>query len=221
MEFLKRHGAIIGLGVIIAFVFYSMGFRSGENRISGAVSSVENAESAEVDNIDFSPFWKTWNIINEKYVPASTTVATVGDEDKLYGAIEGLAASLGDPYTVFFPPVESELFASDIRGNFEGVGMEVLAQEGAITVIAPLKGSPASGAGMLAGDRIIKIGDKDTNGLTTEDAVQLIRGPRGTTVALTVFRNGTKEPFEVKIIRDVINIPVINTKTLPGGKIGR
>ena len=217
MEFLKRHGAIIGLGVIIAFVFYSMGFRSGENRISGAVSSVENAESAEVDNIDFSPFWKTWNIINEKYVPASTTVATVGDEDKLYGAIEGLAASLGDPYTVFFPPVESELFASDIRGNFEGVGMEVLAQEGAITVIAPLKGSPASGAGMLAGDRIIKIGDKDTNGLTTEDAVQLIRGPRGTTVALTVFRNGTKEPFEVKIIRDVINIPVINTKTLPAG----
>ncbi len=216
MEFVRKHGALLALGFIIAFVFYNVGYRAGGNRITGDAASVENAADADA-KLDFSPFWKAWNVLSEKYVPASTTAAAVNNEDKLYGAISGLAASLGDPYTVFFPPVESELFASDIRGNFEGVGMEVLAQEGAITVIAPLKDSPAFRAGMLAGDRIIKIDGKETSGLTTEDAVQLIRGPRGTAVTVTVFRQGVKEPFNVKLVRDVINIPVINTSNLPGG----
>ena len=216
MEFLRRHGAILALWLIIAFVFYNIGYRSGENGVSGTALSIENAESAEAP-LDFSPFWKAWNILNEKYVPASTTVAVVEDEEKLYGAISGLAASLEDPYTVFFPPVEAKLFESDIRGNFEGVGMEILAQDGAITVIAPLKDSPAFRAGMLAGDRIIKINGKETSGLTTEDAVQLIRGPRGTAVTVTVFREGVKEPFEVRLVRDIINIPIINTRSLPNG----
>src|SRR3990167_2320326 len=185
MEFLRRHGAILALWLIIAFVFYNIGYRSGENGVSGTALSIENAESAEAP-LDFSPFWKAWNILNEKYVPASTTVAVVEDEEKLYGAISGLAASLDDPYTVFFPPVESKLFESDIRGNFEGVGMEVLAEDGAITIIAPLKNSPASRAGILAGDRIVKI-------------------------------NGKKEPFEIEVIRDVIDIPTAATKELPGG----
>lgn len=209
MEFLRKHGALLGLGVIIAFVFFQVGERSGENNFS-KTAGVTNGLSAEA-GIDFSPFWKAWNVLNEKYVPASTTDQVATSEEKLYGAIQGLAASLEDPYTVFFPPVEAELFESDIRGNFEGVGMEVLAQEGAITVIAPLKDSPAMRAGMLAGDRIIKINDKETSSLTTEDAVQLIRGPKGTAVKLTVFRNGVTEPFEVEIARDTINIPVINT----------
>ncbi|OHA92086.1 MAG: hypothetical protein A3J09_01150 [Candidatus Zambryskibacteria bacterium RIFCSPLOWO2_02_FULL_51_21] len=217
MEFLRKHAAILALGAVIAVAFYSAGYRAGENRISGAVANIENAQPAEINNIDFSPFWKAWNTINEKYVPASTTGKAISDKDKLYGAIGGLAASLKDPYTVFFPPVESELFQSDIRGNFEGVGMEVLAQEGAITVIAPLKDSPAMRAGMLAGDRIIKIDGKETSGMTTEDAVQLIRGPGGTAVTVTVFRQGVKQPFDVQLVRDVINIPVINTSAFPGG----
>lgn len=167
--------------------------------------------------VDFAPFWRAWNLINEKYVSASTTTKTIDDQEKIWGAIEGLAESLGDPYTVFFPPVESKLFEADIRGNFEGVGMEVLAQDGAITVIAPLKNSPAERAGIMAGDRVIKIDNKVTSNLSTEDAVQLIRGPKGTEVTLTIFRNGAKEPFEIKVMRDVIDVPTINTKELPGG----
>lgn len=209
MEFLRKHGALLGLGIIIAFVFFQIGERSGENNFS-RTAGVTNGLSSEA-GIDFSPFWKAWNVLNEKYVPASTTSKVASNEEKLYGAIKGLASSLDDPYTVFFPPVEAELFESDIRGNFEGVGMEVLAQDGAITVIAPLKDSPAMRAGMLAGDRIIKIDEKETSSLTTEDAVQLIRGTKGTPVKLTVFRAGVSEPFEVEIIRDTINIPVINT----------
>lgn len=216
MEFLRKHGAILVSGLAIAFIFYNLGENSGEKNISNALSGIENA-NGEVANLDFSPFWKAWNIINEKYVPATTTEDVVTNDEKLYGAIKGLAASLNDPYTVFFPPVESEMFAADIRGNFEGVGMEVLAQEGAVTVIAPLKDSPASRAGIMAGDRIIRIDGKDTSGLTTEDAVRIIRGQKGTSVTLTIFREGVNEPFDVKVVRDTINIPVINTKQLPGG----
>lgn len=217
MEFLRKHGALLALGAIIAASFYTIGFNSGENSISTQVPALENIEEGQPAGVDFTPFWKAWNLISEKYVPASSTAKTVDDQDKVWGAIEGLASSLGDPYTVFFPPVESAMFESDIRGNFEGVGMEIVAQEGAITVIAPLKNSPAARAGIMAGDKILKVGDKVTSSLTTEDAVQLIRGPKGTKVNLTIFRKSSKEPFEVEVMRDVINIPTINTKTLPEG----
>jgi carboxyl-terminal processing protease len=217
MEFLRKHGALLALGALIAFTFYNAGFHAGEKELSALVTDIETGEGGENIPVDFTPFWKAWNILNEKYVPASTTKETVDNQEKLWGAIEGLAASLGDPYTVFFPPVESEMFASDIRGDFEGVGMEVVAQNGAITVIAPLKGSPAMRAGILAGDRIIKINGKETSALTTEEAVQIIRGPKGTAVTLTIFRNGSKAPFDIQVTREVITIPVLSTSTLPGG----
>lgn len=216
MEFFRKHGALVALGLLIAFTFYNIGFNSGERAVPTTVANIENLEEGNTD-VDFGPFWKAWNIINEKYVPASTTVKSVTGEEKIWGAISGLADSLGDPYTVFFPPVESEMFQSDIRGNFEGVGMEVLAQDGSIRVIAPLKNSPAFRAGILAGDRIVRINGKETSAITTEEAVKLIRGPQGTTVTLTILRNGAKEPLEFKVVREVINIPVINTRELPSG----
>ena len=217
MEFLKRHGALLILGVIIAIGSFNLGFNSGEKSLSNPVIGLDNKTEEKPAAVDFAPFWKAWNLINEKYVPASTTAKVVSDQEKVWGAIKGLADSLDDPYTVFFPPVESSIFESDIRGNFEGVGMEVVAQDGAITIIAPLKDSPAARAGILAGDRIIKIEDRGTSSLSTEDAVQIIRGPKGTSVTLTIFRTGVKEPFDIKVVRDVINVPTINTKTLPGG----
>jgi len=217
MEFLRKHAALLALGAIIAVGSFNLGFNSGEKNLSTAVVDIENLNKNRPANVDFAPFWKAWNLINEKYVPASTTSETVGDQEKVWGAIKGLTSSLGDPYTVFFPPVESELFESDIRGNFEGVGMEVVAKDGAITVIAPLKDSPAAKAGIMAGDRIIKIDSQETGNLSTEDAVGIIRGPKGTRVTLTIFRNGEREPFDIKVTRDVIGIPTIDTKELPGG----
>lgn len=217
MEFFRKHKALLLLGLIIAIIFYSIGFNSGEKSISTQIVGIENTMEGQPLNVDFAPFWKAWNLINEKYVPASTTLKTVDNQQKVWGAIQGLTGSLGDPYTVFFPPVEAKLFEADIRGNFEGVGMEILAQDGVIVVIAPLKGSPAARAGIVSGDRIIKIGDKETSSLSTEDAVQLIRGKKGTTVTFTVFRDDVKEPFEVKVVRDVIDIPTINTKELGDG----
>lgn len=217
MEFFRKHQSLIVAGALIAVVFFFIGKNAGENSISSRVTGLENQTEGQPLNVDFAPFWKAWNALNEKYVPASTTAKTVDTQEKVWGAIEGLASSLGDPYTVFFPPVESKMFESDIRGNFEGVGMEILAQSGALTVIAPLKGSPAERAGILAGDRILKVGDKETNSLTTEQAVQLIRGPKGTPVTFTVSRTGVKQPFDVTVIRQVIDIPTIKTAELPGG----
>ncbi|MEX0919146.1 MAG: S41 family peptidase [Parcubacteria group bacterium] len=216
MNFLRKHGAILFLGVIIAFTSFSVGKSAGLKN-PASIRNLDNITEGQPSNVDFAPFWKAWNLIEEKYVSSSSTENSISNEEKVWGAIQGLTSSLGDPYTVFFPPVESEMFESDIRGNFEGVGMEIVAQEGAITVISPLKDSPAERAGMEAGDRIIGIGDQTTSGFSTEDAVENIRGPRGTTVNLTVVREGVREPFEVNIVRDVINIPTINTRLLPDG----
>ncbi|MDO8590170.1 MAG: S41 family peptidase [bacterium] len=217
MEFLKRHAALLVLGVIIAVGSFNLGFNSGENSPSTTVAGIENQTEGKPVDVDFAPFWKAWNLIDEKYVSASTTAQKVDNQERVWGAIQGLTVSLGDPYTVFFPPVESALFESDIRGNFEGVGMEVVAKDGAIIVIAPLKDSPASRAGIMAGDRIVKINNKDTANLSTEKAVQIIRGPKGTSVALTIIRNGAKEPLDIKVVREVINIPTLSTRELPGG----
>lgn len=216
MEFLRKHGALLLLGLLIAVSSYHLGSRSVPALPPSQMGLINEGEG-QPGEVDFAPFWKAWNLINEKYVPASTTAKEVSDEEKVYGAISGLADSLGDPYTVFFPPVEAELFESDIRGNFEGVGMEVLAQDGVITVISPLKGSPAERAGIRAGDKIIRIDEEPTTGLTTEEAVRKIRGPGGTRVALTLVRAGVKEPLEISITRAVIDIPVINTEVLGNG----
>jgi carboxyl-terminal processing protease len=216
MEFLKKHSALIVLGIIIALGSYAIGVHRGKESVPSTISLL-NSSTGEPQTVDFAPFWKAWNIINEKYISASTTKPKVSDQDKVYGAIEGLASSLGDPYTVFFPPVESEMFASDIRGNFEGVGMEVLAQNGAITVIAPLKGSPAEAAGIKAGDHIIQIDKESTANMATEDAVQKIRGKDGTTVSLTLVRSGATEPITVSVKRAVIDLPIINTQKLDNG----
>ena len=164
--------------------------------------------------VDFGPVWKTWEVLNKKFVPASTTQA-VSDEEKIYGLISGLTGSLKDPYTVFFPPEDSEIFQADISGSFEGVGMEIGIRDNALVVITPLKGSPAIRAGLLSGDRIIKIDDTSTDGMAVDRAVKLIRGPRGTIVRFAIIR-GDGELQTIPVTRDVIEIPTIETKQQDG-----
>jgi carboxyl-terminal processing protease len=113
------------------------------------------------------------------FVPTHSK-GTTTDQEKVYGAIQGLAASYGDPYTVFFPPAENKNFQTEISGNFEGVGMEVGIKDGIITVISPLKNTPASKAGIQSGDMILKINGTSTESMSVDQAVQLIRGKKGT-----------------------------------------
>ncbi len=204
---------IIPLSVLLIVGSYIVGFSVGQNSISGEIpAEVVNANTDEISQVDFTAFWKSWNLLNEKFVAVATSSVEVTPESKLWGSIQGLAASYGDPYTVFFPPVESEAFATEISGNFEGVGMEIALRDGVITVVAPLKNTPAYKAGMLAGDKIIKINDSATTGFTVEQAVKLIRGKKGTSVLLTVSREGAKETTEISVTRDVIDIPTIDTE---------
>lgn len=177
------------------------------------ITSIANKETAVATNADFGPFWEAWNILNEKFIFSATTT----DQKKVYGAIQGLAASYGDPYTSFFPPTEAEIFQSDISGDFEGVGMEIGKKEGILTVISPLKGSPAEKAGIRSGDKILKIDDIITTEMDTDEAVTHIRGKGGTTVKLTLFREKEKEPLVISVVRAPIEIPTLETEKRKDG----
>lgn len=159
---------------------------------------------------DFDQFWKAWNIINDKYVP--TKHDAVSNQEKVWGSISGLANSLGDPYTYFLPPQEKSLFEQDVQGSFGGVGMQIGAKDGFLIVIAPLKGSPSERAGIKKGDKILKIDSATTSEMTVDKALYLIRGEVGKAVRLLIYRDGVKEPFEVKVVREIIQIPTIDTE---------
>ncbi len=171
-------------------------------------------EARTPENVDFELFWKAWTTLNEKFV---ATHGTSTPQDRVYGAIMGMTSALKDPYTVFMPPQDAKDFETQISGNFEGVGMEIDSKDGIITVVAPLKDSPAYKAGVKSGDKIIKIGDLTTAGMRSDEAVKAIRGPKGSTVRLLVLREGVKDPFEIKIVRDVINFPTLETELKDGG----
>jgi carboxyl-terminal processing protease len=209
--------AVITTIVFVGTLFLGISIGRGQVQVSKP-STLQNTELGMPAGVDFAPFWKAWNVINEKYVPATTTSKdTLSDQEKVWGAIEGLASSLGDPYTVFFPPVQSEIFEGDVRGNFEGVGMEVGVRDGVLTVIAPLKGTPAYNAGIKPGDKIIEIDKNSTYNLSTEEAVSSIRGKKGTPVVFSVIRSDSPEPLTITVVRDVINIPTINTEMRSDG----
>ncbi len=218
---------IVGsIGLLVAFVsvFYA-GFLSGQSETVEAskiktlnqsfgtttLSQTISDDNEDLSAIDFALFWKAWVTINEKFVQTHATSTKVTNQDRVYGAIKGMVESLGDPYTTFFPPTEALNFESEIEGNFEGVGMEMGMKGTNLTVVTPLKGSPAERAGIKSGDVVTAIDGKATASITIDEAVKLIRGPKGTIVNLTVSREGTIAPLEFKVIRDVINLPTLDT----------
>lgn len=163
---------------------------------------------------DFDQFWKAWNVINEKFVPTKKSRAS--NQEKVWGAISGLADSLGDPYTFFLPPQEKSLFEQDVQGTFGGVGMQIGVREGKIAVIAPLKGSPSERAGIKKGDWILSIDNATTSDMTIDKALYLIRGEVGKSVTLTLLRDGDEKPFTVSVVREVIQVPTIDSEVKDG-----
>ena len=143
----------------------------------------------------------------------------------MYGATEGMTKSLGDPYTNFFPPVDNTRSKEDLSGEFGGVGIQLGFVEKTLAVMTPLKDSPAMKAGIKAGDLILKIVDKtnsvdkDTAGITLEEAVNLIRGVKGSEVILTIFTEGDKQSREIALIRDTINVPSTELKWIDSGRV--
>lgn len=196
------------IGILLVIIIFFIGNIYGQNKGKNQALISLAPEGVNIKNEQLEPFWKVWGIINDKFVEATTT----DTQKRIWGAISGLASSQGDPYTVFFPPEESKSFKSDISGNFEGVGMEIAIKDKFLTVVTPIKNSPAEKAGVKAGDKIIKIDDKVVADQPVDQAVKLIRGARGTKVKIVFMREGVTGPIEKSIVRDVIDIPTIETE---------
>ena len=152
-------------------------------------------------DVKFDLYWDVWNLVKERYIEQP-----VVDTNLFYGSLAGIVASLGDPYSVFLDPETSKKFSEELGGTFEGIGAEIGIKNNRLTIIAPLSGSPAEKAGLKAGDKIFAIDGVDTTGIALDYAVNLIRGPKGTEVTLTISRNGADELQDIKLMRNVIAI---------------
>jgi carboxyl-terminal processing protease len=144
---------------------------------------------------------------------------TLSNEAILNGLKHGLARSTGDPYTEFFSAEESKDFANDLQGTITGIGAKLEQDdEGNVVIVAPIAGSPAESAGIRAKDIIFAIDDKPTTGMSATEAVLKIRGKKGTSVKLGILRgqNDQKERLDLTIVRDIITVPSVTTKTLDG-----
>src|SRR3990167_5929252 len=179
-------------------VFFVVGIAAGYEIAIQRGASCAVGDISQPQDVDFSPVWKAWRVIDEKFVSAAVASSTpyvassteASDEKRVWGMISGLAESLDDPYTFFLPPEENQQFSEDMSGQFEGVGMEIDVRDGVLTVVSPIKGTPAYNAGIKAGDLILKIDGTSTEGMSVNAAVKKIRGPKGTQVKLSVLREG-------------------------------
>jgi len=191
------------------------GFIAGKNSVPKPTAHDRiffNKELGKPEALDFSLFWEALSRIEETYVDSDK----LDYQQILYGAISGMVNSLGDDYTVFMPPEKADSFLKSVSGkdSFQGVGMELGIKGKVLTVIAPIEGTPADRAGIKAGDKILAIDGKTTEGMTTEEAVSLIRGEKGTKVVLTIMRKNFSESKDYTLIRDVIEVPVVRWELL-------
>lgn len=179
------------------------------NYAKGGTVSV--SRTTPIPNLDFSLFWKVWDLLNSSYFDKSKIIPS----KMVYGAIQGMVASLGDPYTMFLPPSENQVTNEDLQGNFSGVGIELGYKTTNLAVIAPLPGSPAEKGGVMPGDLIVRIQDTNkkldvtTDSINLAQAVEDIRGPSGSKVTLTLVRTGAEKPIVVDLVRQVINVPSV------------
>lgn len=163
-------------------------------------------------DVDLSALWEAWNTLDSNFLYQDRFKT----QDQIYGAIKGLVASLEDPYTVFMTPTETEKFEESMSGEFEGIGAEIAVKANRLTVVTPLKGSPAELAGLRSGDRILKIDELSTFDMSINEAITKIRGPRGQKVVLTVERDEDTQPHEVTIVRDTIVVKDFSWKMQDG-----
>jgi carboxyl-terminal processing protease len=161
----------------------------------------------------FKVFWETWQLLEQEYVDRAAL-----DPNKMtHGAVGGLVDSLGDPYTVFSTPREKELTDASLRGSFDGIGVQIDLRDEKLLVIAPIEGTPAALAGLQPGDIIARVDGRDIRGLPLNEVVLMIRGPRGSTVALSVVRGGQAEPLVMNIERAEIKLLSVRSRMLDQG----
>lgn len=212
-RFFKK-GVLFVLALVLAVAIFLAGKDIGKNHSNGksvidsdgVVAGKVNGKETKTPewikgDVDFEQFWAVWEKIQNEFVDKP-----VPEKKLFYGAIAGMVASLGDPYSIFMEPEDSQEFQRELKGSFEGIGAEIAVKNNQLMIVSPLAESPAERAGLKAGDKILFIDDLDTTGLTANEAVEKIRGPKGTTVTLTIWRGKETKERKIAITRDTIKI---------------
>jgi len=177
--------------------------------LSGAVSTIPDVGGAEPPYDALKRFSEVLEIVERSYVEETDT------KELIYGAINGMLQGL-DPHSSFMTPELYKEMQVDTKGEFGGLGIQIGIKDGQLTVIAPIEGTPAHKAGIEAGDYIVKVEDKFTKGMSLMEAVNLMRGPKGTQVTITIVRRGLKDPKAFTITRDIISIKSVRHEVLEG-----
>jgi len=198
------------LATLVTSAAYMAGFAAGTVYAppKAAVITIQQEETpTEEEAKGFSVFWEAWHILENSYYGELPSF-----QKMVYAAIRGVLSALDDPHTSFLDPKQAALARENLSGSFEGIGAVVDMRDGRLVIVEVLKGQPAEKAGLKSGDIILKVDDTPIENMTLMEAVSLIRGPKGTPVRLTILREGEAEPFEVTIIRQRIEIPVVEYK---------
>ena len=209
----KKFCHLIFLSTILILVF-GIGWKGGQY-----YQSANNVSSSSItQNLTQSPiFNEVFDALENSYLEKEKLA---DQKELIYGAIQGMVASLDDPYTIFLKPEENKEFKENLAGSFGGVGIQLGYKNKQLAIISPLEGTSAQKAGVKAGDIIIHIKDQkknidqDTLGITLPEAVNLIRGKKGTPIELTLFRDGEEKPIKTVIVRQEIKVPSVELKTV-------
>jgi carboxyl-terminal processing protease len=212
--YFKRAVAVL----LIIVISYYVGYQAGHKGFVFVPKQFQVISQNDAPTtVDYSLLWDAINVLNQKYIDKP-----VDQQKILYGAVSGAVAALGDPYTTFFPPTQLTDFKTQLAGSFGGIGAEVGEKNGNVVIIAPLEGTPAQKAGILAGDVILQVNGTSTVGSTVDQVVNQIRGPKGTRVTLEIGRQGLDKPLTLKITRDTIIVKSVKwnyqTVTVNGQK---
>ncbi|MCL5961360.1 MAG: S41 family peptidase [Chloroflexi bacterium] len=198
----------------VASTSYFAGLENGRKSASASVSVPVSAnQTQEGQPSEFGVFWEAWQLVNKEYLNSSAIDST----KMTYGAVKGMIEALDDPYTSFATPQHAAINEADMKGSFDGIGVEVELRDNKLTVVSPLDESPGAKAGIKPGDVIAKVDDKKTADLSLLEAVSLIRGPRGSTVTLTIIREGESDPLIIQVVRAEIKSVRVRSRMLDGG----
>jgi len=196
-----RKKVLVAWGLIITIAL--AGIVVGRWSIGRVSAEVEGYENLKI-------LTEVLSIVKKNYVDEVKT------KDLVYGAIKGMVNTL-DPHSGFMPPDAYKEMQVDTKGEFGGIGIQIGIKDNILTVISPIEDTPAYRAGIKAGDRITKIGDQSTRDMAIHDAVAKMRGPKGSTIKITIARDGWKEPKEFTIERDIIRVKSVKSKVLEEG----
>lgn len=219
MNFRKRDLIIF---LVIAFAVGVLGAYTGLKVLQPKMAANENIsflqknEDTNTVTEDIQTIQQAYELIEQHYVE------DVEGEQLLEGAIQGMLETLDDPYSSYMNAEAMERFNEQIQSSFQGIGAEVSMVEGKVTIVAPIKNSPAEKAGLRPNDQIIKVDDENLEGLDLNEAVEKIRGEKGSEVVLQVQRKGASKPFEITLVRDDIPIETVhsNIELVDGKKTG-